>query len=73
MAALRETVDLLRRQLDGQAALVEDVRTDRDHWRAQAEALPRLLVPPRTKILVAQSCLNRGVCGNLVPLGSEIL
>ena len=46
VAALRETVDLLRRQLDGQAALVEDVRTDRDHWRAQAEALPRLLAPP---------------------------
>jgi hypothetical protein len=49
VAALRETVDLLRRQLDGQAALVEDVRTDRDHWRAQAEALPRLLAPPERR------------------------
>jgi hypothetical protein len=39
IAALRDVSELLRQQLD-------DVRNDRDHWRAQAEALPRLLAPP---------------------------
>jgi hypothetical protein len=36
LAGLRETADLLRRQLD-------DVRTDRDHWREQAQTGQRLL------------------------------
>jgi hypothetical protein len=36
IAGLRETADLLRSQLD-------DVRTDRDHWREQAQAGQRLL------------------------------
>ena len=36
IVGLRETADLLRRQLD-------DVRTDRDHWRDQAQAGQRLL------------------------------
>jgi hypothetical protein len=36
ISGLRETADLLRRQLD-------DVRTDRDHWRDAAQAGQRLL------------------------------
>jgi hypothetical protein len=36
IAGLRDTADLLRRQLD-------DVRTDRDNWRDQAQAGQRLL------------------------------
>jgi excisionase family DNA binding protein len=39
IAGLRETADLLRRQLD-------DVREDRDHWRTAAQATQRLLEAP---------------------------
>jgi hypothetical protein len=39
ITALRELAEVLRRQLD-------DVRTDRDAWREQAQAGQRLLVPP---------------------------
>jgi hypothetical protein len=42
IAALRETSELLRRQLD-------DVRDDREHWRTMAEASQRLLAPPEPK------------------------
>jgi hypothetical protein len=40
ITGLREVAELLRRQLD-------DVRTDRDAWREQAQAGQRLLAPPR--------------------------
>jgi hypothetical protein len=39
---LRETADLLRRQLD-------DVRADRDEWRSMAQATTRLLPAPKTE------------------------
>ena len=41
IAALRETADLMRAQL-------EDVRKDRDHWRDQAQAATRQLADART-------------------------
>lgn len=41
MAALRDTADLLRTQLD-------DIRKDRDHWREQAQAITRQLADART-------------------------
>jgi hypothetical protein len=41
IAALRDTADLLRAQL-------EDVRKDRDHWRDQAQAVTRQLADART-------------------------
>ena len=41
IAALRETADLMRAQL-------EDVRKDRDHWRDQAQAVTRQLADART-------------------------
>ena len=40
IAALRETADLMRAQLD-------DVRKDRDHWRDQAQAITRHLADAR--------------------------
>jgi hypothetical protein len=41
IAALRDTAELLRAQLD-------DVRKDRDHWRDQAQAVTRQLADART-------------------------
>ena len=41
IAALRETADLMRAQL-------EDVRRDRDRWRDQAQAVTRQLADART-------------------------
>jgi hypothetical protein len=40
ITALRDTAELLRAQLD-------DVRTDRDHWRDQAQAVTRQLADLR--------------------------
>ncbi len=40
IAALRDTAELLRAQL-------EDVRNDRDHWRDQAQAVTRQLADTR--------------------------
>jgi excisionase family DNA binding protein len=40
IAALRETADLMRAQ-------VEDLRKDRDHWRDQAQAVTRQLADAR--------------------------
>jgi hypothetical protein len=40
IAALRDTAELLRAQLD-------DVRKDRDHWRDQAQAVTRQLADAR--------------------------
>jgi excisionase family DNA binding protein len=40
IAALRDTAELLRAQLD-------DVRRDRDHWRDQAQAITRQLADAR--------------------------
>jgi hypothetical protein len=44
---LRETADLLRRQLD-------DVRADRDEWRSMAQATTRLLPAPKTEAAIAE-------------------
>jgi hypothetical protein len=41
IAALRDTAELLRAQLD-------DVRKDRDHWRDQAQAVTRQLADARS-------------------------
>ena len=42
IAALRDTAELLRAQLD-------DVRKDRDHWRDQAQAVTRQLADQTSK------------------------
>jgi hypothetical protein len=42
ITGLREVAELLRQQLD-------DVRTDRDAWREQAQAGQRLLSPPERR------------------------
>jgi DNA-binding MurR/RpiR family transcriptional regulator len=43
IAALRDTAELLRTQLD-------DVRKDRDHWRDQAQAVTRQLADARAPV-----------------------
>jgi excisionase family DNA binding protein len=43
IAGLRETAELLRRQLD-------DVRADRDEWRSMAQATTRLLPKPEPEV-----------------------
>lgn len=45
---LQVEVKLLREALERERAMLEDVRTDRDHWREQAERATRLLAPPVT-------------------------
>jgi hypothetical protein len=46
IAGLREVGDLLRRQLDDRDRQLDDVREDRDRWRAAFENTQRLLPVP---------------------------
>lgn len=43
---LRREIEMLRERLAEKDALIDDLRTDRDHWRQQATAL---LPPPRRR------------------------
>ena len=52
IAALRDTAELLRAQLD-------DVRQDRDHWRDQAQAVTRQLADQTSKPSPAEAPRRR--------------
>lgn len=43
---LEVEVQMLRERLAEKDGIIDDLRTDRDHWRDQAERATRLLAPP---------------------------